>query len=96
VAEARGALAAGRIEEKGNAIGRAVSIVEDGLRAGLDLEQGGVLAADLSALYGYVTRRLTEANLKNDDARLQECARLLEPVRTAWLAIEPNGRSKPQ
>ena len=33
--------------------------------------------------------RLTQANLNNDDAALDECAALLEPVRSAWLAIGP-------
>jgi flagellar protein FliS len=41
------------------AIGRAVRIVEEGLRAGLDLRAGGSLARDLHELYGYLTMRLT-------------------------------------
>ena len=87
VAQARGAMAAGRIEDKGQAIGRALRIVDEGLRAGLNLEAGGRIAADLQALYTYIMLRLTHANIRNDDAALAECVSLLEPVRTAWVAI---------
>lgn len=89
VAQARGALITGRIDVKGEAIARAVRIVEEGLKAGLDLERGGELAQNLRQLYGYVTLRLTEANLHNDLTALEECTRLVEPVRQAWRAIDP-------
>jgi flagellar protein FliS len=36
-----------------------------------------------------VSLRLTQANLNNDVAALDECVKLLEPVRSAWLAIGP-------
>ena len=87
VAHARGAMAAGRIEDKGLAIGRALRIVDEGLRAGLNLEAGGAIAADLQALYTYIMLRLTHANIRNDDAALAECLSLLEPVRSAWVSI---------
>jgi flagellar protein FliS len=89
VTQARGALITGRIADKGRAIGRAVRIVEEGLKAGLDLERGGQLAQNLRQLYGYVTLRLTEANLHNDLTALEECTRLVEPLRQAWRAIDP-------
>ena len=87
IVQARGALEQGDPKAKGQAIGRAVRIVEEGLKAGLDLEAGGALAADLRALYGYIVLRLTRANLHNDDAALAECQRLIEPVREAWSRI---------
>ncbi|MBW8777995.1 MAG: flagellar export chaperone FliS, partial [Burkholderiales bacterium] len=77
LAAARGAMRAGQIEAKGKAIGRAARIVEEGLKAGLNLEGGGRLAADLHALYAYVGLRLLQANLRNDESALDECARLL-------------------
>lgn len=89
IAQARGALSQRDPAAKGRAIGRAVRIVEEGLKAGLDLEAGGALATDLRALYAYVAMRLTEANLRNDDAALAECQRLIEPVREAWAHIAP-------
>ncbi len=87
LAQARGALRAGQAGAKGVAIGRAVRIVEEGLRAGLDLQAGGSLARDLNDLYGYLTMRLTVANLRNDESALDECQRLMLPLRDAWAAI---------
>jgi flagellar protein FliS len=89
LAQARGALRDRDLITKGEAIGRAVRIVEEGLRAGLDLRAGGSLAADLDELYLYLTRRLTLANLRNDDAALRECQSLVRPLQQAWAAIAP-------
>jgi flagellar protein FliS len=86
VARAKAALAAGRTEDKGREIGRAVRIVEEGLRASLN-PGSGALAADLRDLYAYVTLRLTQANLKNDAPALDECLALMQPLRQAWSAI---------
>ena len=93
--EARGALAAKQIERKGRAIGRAVRIIEEGLKASLNLTDGGELAADLRDLYAYVIVQLTRANLHNDDAALQQCRNLIEPLRAAWKSIgpQPDGQS---
>ena len=87
VAQARGAMRSGHQATKGMAIGRAVRIVEEGLRAGLDLKAGGSLARDLHELYGYLTMRLTIANLHNNEEALDECQRLVQPLRDAWSAI---------
>lgn len=87
IAKARGAMRAGHIEDKARAIGHAVRIVDEGLRASLDLKAGGTLAADLSDLYAYLTTRLTLANLRNDESILDECQRLMAPLRDAWAEI---------
>lgn len=87
IAEARGAMRSRDIPTKGKAISRAVRIVDEGLSAALDLDAGGLLAADLRNLYTYINVRLTYANLKNDEAALDECCRLIEPIRSGWLAI---------
>ena len=90
VAQARGAMRSGDLMAKGSAIGRAVRIIEEGLRSGLDMEAGGTLARDLHDLYGYLTLRLTLANLRNDENILDECQRLLRPLQEAWMAIAHN------
>lgn len=87
IGHARAAMAQARIEAKGRHIGRAVRIVDEGLRAGLNLQGGGELAANLHSLYGYVTVRLTHANLRNDVEALEEAHRLMEPLRDAWATI---------
>jgi flagellar secretion chaperone FliS len=85
--QARGAVLAGNVALKGRAIGRAVRIVEEGLRAGLNLREGGPLARDLNELYGYVTMRLTHANLHNDEPAIAECQGLVQPLMQAWQQI---------
>jgi len=86
---ARAAMRAKQIEQKGKAITRAARIVEEGLKAGLNMEAGGRLAEDLSLLYQYVAMRLTVANLRNDESALDECLRLINPLREAWISIGP-------
>ena len=93
LAQARAALQRKDIEAKCKAITRAVRIVDEGLKASLDVRAGGKLGEDLLALYGYVALRLTQANLNNDAAALDECQGLLEPVRSAWAAIGPGAAS---
>ena len=92
-ATAKGAMANGQIETKGRAISRAFRIVDEGLKASLDLRAGGPLAADLADLYAYITLRLTQANLRNDVLALDECLALIHPLREAWAAIGPTPAS---
>ncbi|AEV60784.1 FliS2 [Pseudomonas ogarae] len=80
-------LQAGNIAEKGNAITKAINIVNQGLRASLSLEHGGDIAMQLDQLYDYVVRVLLRANLNNDETALTTAADLLNNVAAAWLAI---------
>jgi flagellar protein FliS len=89
IAQARAALERRDIEAKCTAISRAARNDDEGHTASLELRAGGKLAEDLLAHYGYVAMRLTQANLNNDAAALDECQSLLEPVRSAWAAIAP-------
>ena len=81
---ARGALQRGEIESKGAHIGKAVRILEEGLKGALNPVQGGELAANLGTLYDYCIARLTMANLRNDLALVEEVVGLLEPVAQGW------------
>lgn len=88
IAAARTALARGDIAAKGAEIGKAVRILEEGLKAGLNVEAGGEVALNLRGVYAYCVGRLTQANLKNDDARLVEVVALIEPIAQAWVQIQ--------
>jgi len=77
------------IPTKGKHIVRAVRLLEEGLKAGLDMERGGEVARNLRALYDYCTQRLTHANLHNDAAAIEEVQRLIAPVAEAWKQIGP-------
>jgi flagellar protein FliS len=80
-------LAANNIAAKGTAISKAITIIDNGLRASLDKAAGGEIAANLDALYDYMSRRLLHANLKNDVPAIEEVHRLLGDLREAWVAI---------
>ena len=83
------AMAAGDIAAKGSALGKAVRIVDEGLKASLDRNSGGPLSFRLLDLYGYITMRLLQANLRNDQAAMAEVTGLLGELRGAWAQIRP-------
>ncbi len=86
IAGAKGAMGRGDVPAKGAQISWAISII-DGLRMSLDMEAGGDIADNLNRLYDYMTRRLLEANLKNEAAYLDEVANLLKEIKSAWDSI---------
>jgi len=87
IAQAKGQIERREIEAKGKSISQAISIIDGGLKASLDLKVGGELAQNLSDLYVYMGQRLFHANLKNDSAALDEVATLLEQLGEAWRSI---------
>ncbi|HUO31230.1 MAG TPA: flagellar export chaperone FliS [Bryobacteraceae bacterium] len=87
VQQARAALAAGDIVGRSRAISRTIGIVGE-LEGSLDREAGGSLSQNLAALYGYMRKRLTMANLKQEDGPLAEVESLLETLFSAWKAID--------
>lgn len=93
--EAKSAMASGDIALKGRALGRATRIVEEGLKASLDTSMGGEVAQNLHMLYGYISVRLTHANLKNDAAAIDECVQLMTPIREAWQGIASQASTAP-
>ncbi|ERH61850.1 flagellar biosynthesis protein FliS [Pantoea dispersa EGD-AAK13] len=80
----------GDIPGKGQALSKAINIITNGLRAGLNHEAGGEISANLDNLYEYMTRRLLEANLHNDPAAIAEVERLLSNIADAWKQIGPH------
>lgn len=98
---ARHHMAQNEISAKGNAISKAINIIENGLKASLDAEAGGMagaeLVANLSSFYDYVIQRLMYANLRNDPTLLDEADRLLDNISSAWREIDPSqARGLPQ
>ncbi|MCB1740068.1 MAG: flagellar export chaperone FliS [Gammaproteobacteria bacterium] len=86
VRRAQIAMRKGEIARKGEAIGKAISIL-DGLRASLNLEEGHELSAHLDRLYEYAQHRLVEANLCSQENILDEVLTLLGPISEAWSKI---------
>lgn len=84
IAQAKRHLEHGDIAARGAAISKAISIIQEGLRASISLESGGEVAQNLDALYEYMTYRLLQANLGADPAALAEVDRLMREIKTAW------------
>lgn len=76
------------VGRKGEAISKAIAIIEEGLKLSLDEKAGGDLARNLKDLYDYMSNRLLMANIKNEVAGLDEVGGLLADLKTAWEAIE--------
>lgn len=88
-------LQAGDTARKGEAISKAIMIIESGLRASLDKKVGGEVALNLDALYEYMGSRLLIANLKNQQNVLEEVHQLLKGLKDAWESIAPAGQASP-
>ena len=86
VARAKGYMQRGAIRDKGQQIGWAITILE-GLKASLNKAEGGEIAQNLEELYGYMQRRLMDANRENNVAILDEVIALIRQVKEAWDAV---------
>lgn len=89
IAQARMHVQMGNVPARGEAIGKAIQIVESGLQQSLNVEAGGEIAERLNALYSYMSRRLLEANIKQSEAMLVEVDGLLATLEEAWIGIAP-------
>lgn len=83
---AKGFMASNQIAQKGETISWAITII-DSLRACLNTEAGGEVAANLNRLYDYMEVRLLEANLKNDPTMIDEVGQLMAEIKAGWNAI---------
>lgn len=78
----------GDITRKLQAIDEACTII-DSLHGCLDMNAGGEIAQNLSALYEYTQRRLIEGNASNNPEPMREVDALLGEIESAWNAIDP-------
>ncbi len=91
IASAKGAIDRNEIARKGELLGSAIAII-DGMRASLDYEDGGEIAANLGSLYDYMERRLVEANTESDKEMLDEVSALLKEIKAGWESIPADVR----
>jgi flagellar secretion chaperone FliS len=82
VSQARLHLETGDIAGRSSSISKAVDILNE-LNASLS-DEGGELSITLAMLYGYMQRRLLQANIDQDDAPLEEIQKLLATISEAW------------
>ena len=97
IGQARIHLQEGRVAERGAAISKAIKIVDEGLKTGLNMEAGGEIAANLARLYDYIVRTVLTANLKANAEQLDIADRLLADLAEAWQTSvdRPAGLTQP-
>ena len=95
IVQARGHMQRGEIAAKGESITRCIDIL-GGLRDSLDRKVDEALVDRLDTLYDYMSRRLVQANLRNDLRLLDEVSKLLGQVRDSWLKVAPTPAGAPQ
>ena len=93
ISEAKAAMLGEQIALKGEAIGKAIAIVEY-LRVSLDPGIDAAFSEQLGELYRYIEGRLLAANLSNDDAALDEAQDLLREIASGWRGIPAEYRSE--
>ncbi|MFD0669586.1 flagellar export chaperone FliS [Ramlibacter sp. MAHUQ-53] len=95
VLQARHAVATGDMDTKRSTISKAMRIIDEGLKASLETHGDPSLSANLGALYEHMVSRLFQANLRSEDAPLEEVARLLGDLRSTWAEIAPAPVGRP-
>jgi flagellar protein FliS len=83
VRNARTHLAERRIHDRSRAITKAQLLIGE-LQKCLDFNQGGELSTQLARLYGYMQRRLIDANFQQQEPPLREVEELLETLLESW------------
>lgn len=86
LAEARVAMGNKDRAAAGERISRSIAILEL-LASSLDHAASPELCERLEGLYAFCASRLTAANVTQDTAPLDECARVLDPLRDAWRQV---------
>lgn len=74
----------GNQQGKGLSLSKAINIIENGLKIGLDEDSRDELTQNLLSLYAYMVRRLLQANLHNDVRAVEEVEALMRNIADAW------------
>src|ERR1022692_1266923 len=87
VGDARRHLAERQVLARARSVTMACDILVE-LNISLDFERGGEMSVRLAQLYGYMHRRLVEANFRQSDALLAEVAGLLDTLMEGWAGVK--------
>ena len=78
------------IAEKGELIGKTISIIEY-LRFILDNNAAPEFTENLDSLYSYMVQTLVKANIHNDEAAVKEVVALISELRSGWSELARTG-----
>lgn len=68
---------------------KAHDLIQQGLLACIDYENGGEVALSLGAVYEWVLREILAARLNKSPEKVQEILDVMMPLYDAWLALAP-------
>ncbi|WP_067700908.1 flagellar export chaperone FliS [Erwinia sp. ErVv1] len=77
----------GNFVKKGESLSKAINIIDNGLKVGLDESSTDELTQNLIGLYRYMVHRLLRANLDNDVSVIEEVEALLRNIADAWKEV---------
>jgi len=80
---ARESYVSGEFETKGNAIQKALSLLNE-LRGALDFERGGEVAKHLDKLYNFMGGHILKADQRRDVRGFSQIVMMLEELKAAW------------
>ncbi|MEM7409209.1 MAG: flagellar export chaperone FliS [Myxococcota bacterium] len=90
--EARELTEAQQAETRNARLRRALDIVNE-LRSSLDMDRGGEIAANLDALYEFVSHRLLAAGMQSEGEPIEDALRILEILVEPWREIAHGARA---
>lgn len=77
----------GNIVKKGESLSKAINIIDNGLKLGLEETSEDELTRNLASLYRYMVHRLLRANIDNDAQGIEEVEILLRNIADAWKEV---------
>jgi flagellar protein FliS len=80
-------------EGKSKSLSKAQDFISE-LLCSLNLDQGGVIALNLKALYNYMLMRLLQGDLARDLNAYDEVIGMLKDLKSAWEALSDLQRSE--
>ncbi|MCC2606266.1 flagellar export chaperone FliS [Planctobacterium marinum] len=93
IAMAKGSIERKEFESKALHLSKATSILVN-LRDTIDLEVKSEVGENLYALYDYMIRRLTDANIQNSLKIMDEVINLMLPIKNAWAEIPESAKQE--
>lgn len=93
IAMAKGSIERKEFESKAIHLSKATSILVN-LRDTIDLEVKSEVGENLYALYDYMIRRLTDANIQNSLKIMDEVINLMLPIKNAWAQIPESAKQE--
>ncbi len=90
---ARQAIVDSDVKVQGEESGRALAIITE-LQTGLNMEEGGEIAENLSSLYSYLVQEITRGNVGNNPELIDNAIRTVEPLTEAWVELAKKRREE--